>query len=80
MTDKEIDKLNEIAKMIHSGECSFDFLVQNIELSLSYSNGMVASVFAKKHGISYNGAIKETKTRKVRKIGGALFCFEYDKL
>jgi hypothetical protein len=75
MTDIEKRMLQKLESLITNGDLSVEFLVKNIELCLEYSNGITAAEYARQNKKSYNGAVKETRDRIVRKIGGIPFCF-----
>jgi hypothetical protein len=75
MTINETIKLKQIEVELRDNNYSIDFMVKNIQLLLDYSNGCAAAEYARRNNISYQGARKQTKERKVENVGGVPFCF-----
>jgi hypothetical protein len=65
--------LNKLGKTIHEGRWSNSGLVEIIKLCGEYLNLKTVPDYCKETGMSYPGAIKETKDRKVEVIFNVKF-------
>ena len=78
LTEYETLALKKLGESIHHGNWSNNGLVELIKLSGEYLNLRTIPYYCKQTGISYPGAIKETKTRKVREIFNVKFIIDND--
>jgi len=73
LTEYETISLNKLGESIQSGKWSNDGLVQLIERAGSFLNLETIPDYAKRNGISYNGA---KKFRNVKEIFGIKFIID----
>ena len=73
ISEKEANKLNEIGGSIQNEDWSNESLIQLIELAGSFLNLQTIPDYAKRAGISYNGA---KKFRNVKNIFGVKFIID----
>ncbi len=76
LSNYEQKSLKNLEKEMRNGEWSNDGLVELIKLGGEYLNIKTVPKFAADNKMSYPGAIKETKTRKVKVIFDTKFIID----
>lgn len=76
LSEYEEKSLNKLLQSIHEKRWSNEGLVQLIELAGNHLNLRTVPDYSKQEEISDNGARKETKRRKLRKIFNVNFVID----
>lgn len=78
INEYEASVLKKLGQSIQEGRWSNEGLVELIKLEGEYLNLRTVPDYCTETGMSYPGAIKETKTRKVREIFNVKFIIDND--
>lgn len=71
----EVNKIEQLAQIIYSGQLSNIEVVQLIELSMDYLNAKTIPQYARQNNMSYNGVKKH---RNIITINNVKFVIEND--